>query len=153
MNESDKCVYYKYENHICTIICLYVDDLFIFGSNIQTINEVKSLLCNNFDMKDLGEASVILGIKITRSEQGISLDQSHYVEKILKKYNYFDCKLGCTPYDPSVKLFKNTGESVRQTKYASIIGNLRYVTDYTRSDIAYAVGLLCRFTSKPSYEH
>ncbi|KAI5388393.1 hypothetical protein KIW84_074186 [Lathyrus oleraceus] len=41
-------------------------------------------------MKYLGEASVTLDIKITRSEQGISLDQSHYVEKILKKYNYFD---------------------------------------------------------------
>ena len=121
--------------------------------NIQTINDVKSLLCNNFDMKDLGEASVILGIKITKSELGISLDQSHYVEKILKKYKYFGCKPACTPYDPSVKLFKNTGESVRQSEYASIIGSLRYATDCTRPDIAYVVGLLCRFTSRPSNEH
>jgi hypothetical protein len=104
-------------------------------------------------MKDLGEASVILGIKITRSKDGITLDQSHYVEKILKKYNYFDCKPACTPYDSSVKLFKNTGESVRQTEYASIIGSLRYATDCTRPDIAYVVGLLCRFTSRPSNEH
>ncbi|MCI43628.1 gag-pol polyprotein, partial [Trifolium medium] len=66
-------------------------------------------------MKDLGEASVILGIKITRPEKGISLDQSHYVEKILKKYGYFDGKEKNTPYDASVKLFKNTGESIRQT--------------------------------------
>ncbi|MCI43428.1 gag-pol polyprotein, partial [Trifolium medium] len=69
-------------------------------------------------MKDLGEASVILGIKITRSEKGISLDQSHYVEKILKKYGYFDGKEKNTLYDASVKLFKNTGESIRQTEYA-----------------------------------
>ncbi|GAA0157763.1 hypothetical protein LIER_38516 [Lithospermum erythrorhizon] len=54
-------------------------------------------------MKNLGEADVILGVKITRSENGISLDQSHYMEKILKKYNYFDCKPACTPYDPCVK--------------------------------------------------
>ena len=104
-------------------------------------------------MKDLREVSVILDIKITRSEQGISLDQSHYVEKILKKYNYFDCKPTSTPYNPSMELFKNTGESVRQTEYASIIGSLRYATDCTRPDIAYIVGLLCRFTSKPSNEH
>ncbi|PNX67116.1 hypothetical protein L195_g063370, partial [Trifolium pratense] len=32
---------------------------------MSVVNAVKSLLCNNFDMKDLGEASVILGIKIT----------------------------------------------------------------------------------------
>ncbi|RZB86226.1 Retrovirus-related Pol polyprotein from transposon TNT 1-94 [Glycine soja] len=85
------------------------------------------------------------GFKITRSKEGISLDQSHYIEKILKKYNYFDWKPASTPYDPSVKLFKNTGEGIRQTEYASIIGSLRYATDCTRLDIAYVVGLLCRF--------
>jgi len=106
------------------IICLYVDNLLIFGSNIPAINFVISLLSKNFDMKDLREADVILGIKITRSDKGISLDQSHYVEKILWKYNYFDCKPASTPYDPSVKLFKNTRDSVRQTKYVSIIGSL-----------------------------
>ena len=67
-------------------------------------------------MKDLGEASVILGIKITRSKEGISLDQSHYIKKILKKYDYFESKPASTPYDPSVKLFKNTGEGIRQTE-------------------------------------
>ncbi|CAL8093896.1 unnamed protein product [Prunus armeniaca] len=103
-------------------------------------------------MKDLGDANVILGIKITRSEKGFSLDQSHYIEKILKKYNYFDYKPTCTPYDPSVKLF-NIGYSVRQTEYASIIGSLRYAADCTRPDIAYAVGVLCRFTSRSSLEH
>jgi hypothetical protein len=153
VNESDKCIYYKIEKGICTIICLYVDDLLIFGSNLSAVNAVKSLLGNNFDMKDLGEANVILGIKITRSEKGISLDQSHYVEKILKKYGYYDCKEKNTPYDGSVKLFKNTGESVRQSEYASIIGSLRYATDCTRPDIAYVVGMLCRFTSRPSNEH
>jgi len=149
VNESDKCIYYKYNKNICTIIFVYVDDLLIFGSNIPTINSVKSLLGNNFDMKDLGETDVILGIKITRSDKGISLDQSHYVEKILRKYNYFDCKPASTTYDPSVKLFKNTGDGVRQTEYASIIGSLKYATDCTRPDIAYVVGLLCRFTSRP----
>ncbi|RZB91539.1 Retrovirus-related Pol polyprotein from transposon TNT 1-94 [Glycine soja] len=153
VNESDKCIYYKSINNICTIICVYVDDLLIFGSNIHVVNDVKSLLCNNFDMKDLGEASVILGIKITRSKEGISLDQSHYIEKILKKYDYFDSKPASTSYDPSVKLFKNTGEGIRQTEYASIIGSLRYATDCTRPDIAYVVGLLCRFTSRLSMEH
>ena len=50
-------------------------------------------------------------------------------------------------------MFKNTGDGVRQTEYASIISSLRYATDCTRPDIAYVVGLLCRFTSRPSIEH
>ncbi|KAI9187208.1 hypothetical protein LWI28_025537 [Acer negundo] len=59
----------------------------------------------------------------------------------------------CTPYDPSEKLFKNIGNSVRQNEYASIIGSLRYSIDCTRPDIAYDVRVLCRFTSKPGNEH
>ena len=109
INESDKCVYYKFIDNICTIICLYVDDLLIFGSHIDAVNKVKNLLRQNFDMKDLREADLILGTKITRTSDGIALDQSHYIEKLLRKYNYFDCKPVCSPYDPSVKLFKNTG--------------------------------------------
>ena len=87
------------------------------------------MLSANFDMKDLREADAILGIKITRTGNGISLDQSHYIEKILRKYNYFESKPTCTPYDSSVKLFKNTGKSVNQSVYTSIIGSLRYVAD------------------------
>lgn len=130
-----------------------MDDLLIFGSNIQTVKDVKSLLGNNLDMKNLGEESVNLGINITRYEQQISLDQSHYIEKILNKNNYFDYRPASTPYDPSVKLFKNIGESSKQIENARIISSLRYVADCTRPDIAYIVGLLCRFTSTPSNDH
>ena len=49
INESDKCVYYKFIDNICTIICLYVDDLLIFGSHIDAVNKVKILLRQNFD--------------------------------------------------------------------------------------------------------
>ena len=137
VNESDKCIYYKIEDKLCTIICLYIDDILIFGSNLHVINDVKSVLSANFDMKDLEEANVILCIKIIRTKNGISLDQSHYIEKILKKYNYFDSKPTCTPYDSSVKLFKNTSDNVNQSVYASIISSLRYASDCTRPHITY----------------
>ncbi|XP_038887226.1 uncharacterized protein LOC120077416 [Benincasa hispida] len=53
----------------------------------------------------------------------------------------------------SIPLFKNTGDGVNQSEYVSIIGSLRYTTNCTRPDIAYAVGLLWRFTSIPSIEN
>ena len=56
INESDKCVYYKFIDNICTIICLYVDDLLIFGSHIDVVNKVKNLLRQNFDPVTLEEA-------------------------------------------------------------------------------------------------
>jgi len=61
-------VYHKHGNNIFTIICLYEDDLLIFGLKIHVMNYVKSLFINNIDKKDL-EVEVILGFKITRSEK------------------------------------------------------------------------------------
>lgn len=92
-------------------------------------------------------------LKLLGQKKGFFFDQPHYVEKIFKKYNYFDCKPTCTPHVSNVKLFKNTGESVRQIEYASIIDSLMYVTNCTTPDIVYVMGKLCIFVSRPGNEH
>src|SRR5438128_9894233 len=89
------------------ILCLYMDDILIFGTNIDVINEVKSFLSKSFDMKDLGETDVILNIKLIKDESGITVLQSHYMEKILSQFSYMDIKPSPTPYDPTVMLRKN----------------------------------------------
>ena len=58
VNETDKCVYYRYGGAKGVILCLYVDDILIFGNNINVIEEVKDFLPSNFEMKDMGEADV-----------------------------------------------------------------------------------------------
>ena len=94
-------------------------------------------------MKDLGEAIFILSMKITKTCDGIFLDQSHYVEKILRKYNFHDHKSVASPFDSSVHLFpvNNDNGIFNQNDYASIISSLRYATDCTRPNIAYSVGV------------
>jgi hypothetical protein len=82
VNETDRCVYYRYGWGQSVILCLYVDDILIFKTNIDIINEVRSFLSKSFDMKDLGEANVILNIKLIKEDSGITLSQSHYVEKV-----------------------------------------------------------------------
>ncbi|GJY48211.1 zinc finger, CCHC-type containing protein [Tanacetum coccineum] len=106
-----------------------------------------------FSMKDMGEADVILGIKIKRENKGIVITQSHYIEKILKKFNREDCSPVSTPMDPVEKLKPNTGKPVDQLEYSRAIGCLMYAMTSTRPDIAYAVGRLSRFTSNPSRQH
>ena len=53
-----------------------------------------------------------------------------------------------TPFDSSVHLFpvNNDDEIFNQKDYASIIGSLHYATDCFRPNIAYAVGVLSKFT-------
>ena len=70
VNEADKCVYYRYGGGEGVILCLYVDDILIFGTSLDVIKGVKEFLCNNFVMKDLGEADVILNIKLLREGDG-----------------------------------------------------------------------------------
>ena len=54
---------------------------------------------NKFDMKDLGVVDVILGIKISKTSYGLILSQSHYIEKILKKFKRNDSSPMRTPVD------------------------------------------------------
>nr|GEX40687.1 hypothetical protein [Tanacetum cinerariifolium] len=61
------------------IICLYVNDMLIFGTNQDQVNKTKEFLLSKFDMKDLGEAEVILGIRI---KQGNNVSQLEYSRAI-----------------------------------------------------------------------
>jgi hypothetical protein len=68
------------------ILYLYVDDILIFRTSLDVINEVKTFLCQSFDMKDMSDADVILNIKLIKEENRITLMQSHYVEKVLRRF-------------------------------------------------------------------
>ena len=94
-------------------------------------------------------------MRITKTRDRIFLDQSHYVGKVLRKYNFHDHKSVATPFESNVHLFpmNNDDEIFNQKDNASINGNLRYTTDCTRPDITYVVGVLSRFTSKPSRDN
>jgi hypothetical protein len=127
-----------------------MDDIFIFGTNMKVVHEVKSFLLKNFDMKYLEEADVILNIKLNKNESRITLLQSHYVEKILIRFVFIHGKSSPTPYDPSEILRKNKKEPIDQLK--SIIGSLMYLASVTRSDISFVVSKLSRFMSNPGID-
>ena len=130
-----------------------LDDMLIFGTNLLVVSETKSFLRSKFDMKDSGEAEVTLGIKISRTPNGLNLSQEHYVENILRRFEHFVCKLVSTPYDPNSQLRKNKEHNVAQTKYAQKIGSLMYLKNCTRLDIAYIIGRLSRYIQSPNQYH
>ena len=76
---------------------MYVDDILIFGTHLKVIEDVKAFLSQNFEMKNLGVAEVILNIKLLRdNEGGITLLQSHYVEKVLSRFGYSEYTISNT---------------------------------------------------------
>ncbi|WVZ51502.1 hypothetical protein U9M48_002646 [Paspalum notatum var. saurae] len=148
VNKADKCVYYR------VILYLYVDDILIFGTNLDVIKEVKGFLSNHFEMKDLGDADVILNIKLLREGNGgVTLVQSHYVEKVLSRFGFSDCEPAPTPYDSSVVLTKNRRIARDQLRYSQIIGSLMYLASATRPNISFAISKLSWFVSNSENDH
>ncbi|GKD56762.1 zinc finger, CCHC-type containing protein, partial [Tanacetum coccineum] len=91
------------------------------------VDLTKEFLSSRFFMKYMGEVDVILGIRIKHESNRIEIYQSHYIEKVLKKFNYFDCAPG--DWLPDVAM------------------------TYTRPDISFVVGKLSRYTSNHSTHH
>ena len=63
-NSSDKCMYSKFTKEYRVIVCLYVDDMLIFGMNMKGICETKKYFSFMFQMKDLNEVDTILESKL-----------------------------------------------------------------------------------------
>lgn len=62
----DPCLYWSIQNEKLLLVTIYVDDLLIFTNDLDTKKKLKAYLNMRFKMKDLGEGSHCLGIKITR---------------------------------------------------------------------------------------
>lgn len=75
------------------------------------------------------------------------------MEKILDRFGYSDCKPSPTPYDPSVLIRKNEGETKDQLRYSQIIGSLMYLASATRPEISFSVSKRSRFVSNPGDFH
>src|SRR3954447_3450750 len=159
---GEACICKKVSGSSVAFLILYVDDIFLIGNDVDLLNSVKDYLNNSFSMKDLGEASYILGIKIyrDRSRRLISLSQSTYLDKVLKRFGMEDSKKGFLPMLPNTTLSKTQSptttedrERMSKTPYASAIGSLMYAMVCTRPDIAYAVSLTSRYQSDPGVDH
>ena len=65
-NTVDSCIYLKVSGRKFIFLILYVDDILLASNDLGLLMDVKRMLSQNFDMKDLGEANFVLGIEIHR---------------------------------------------------------------------------------------
>ncbi|RVW61973.1 Retrovirus-related Pol polyprotein from transposon TNT 1-94 [Vitis vinifera] len=120
------------------------------------------MLSTHFEMKDLGEASYVLGTKILRDGANgvLKLSQRTYIEKILKRFNMHNCSSVKVPIVKGDKFSKaqcpqndDEREEMRTIPYSSLVGSLMYAQICTRPDIAFFVGMLGRYLSNPESQH
>jgi hypothetical protein len=158
----DNCLYVMMLDHAKIVLALYVDDIIILGDNLDVINDVKDSFKDSFQMKDLGVLTHYLGMRITREHNVLKVDQTQYAKDVVQKFT----RLMSTnskkykknvPFYRDMKLTRTERMSKGQTKYAKnfpyqeVMGSLLYLAINTRPDISYAVNVLCRFNSSPTY--
>ncbi len=113
-------------------------------------------------MKDIGEASYVLGIEIhrDRTKYALGLSQKAYIEKVLMKFNMYRCSATPAPIVKGEKYGasqcpRNQYElnEMKTKPYASAVGSLQYAQVCTRPDLAFVTELLGRFQSNPGPKH
>ncbi|GJZ30329.1 zinc finger, CCHC-type containing protein [Tanacetum coccineum] len=92
----------------------------------KCVDMTKKFLSSRFSMKDMRDANVILSIRIKHESNGISISQSHYIEKILKKFNYFDYTPVSTSMDTSDKLMPNNGQTASKKQTCITSSTMKY---------------------------
>jgi hypothetical protein len=131
---------------------MYVNDILLASSDVSLLLEKKKFLSTNFNMKDLGEASFILGIEIhqDRSKGVLGLSQMAYIEKVLKKFSMHSSSPALIVKGNRYRDFqcpRNQYElnQMKVVPYASAVGSLQYAQVCTRPNLAFVTELLGRF--------
>ncbi|CAM9687582.1 unnamed protein product, partial [Discosporangium mesarthrocarpum] len=119
----------------------------------EFIAEDKRSLHERYVIKDLGEVTKILGIRIVRDGEKIhlSLDQKDYAESILERFGMAECNLThlmgkiIPPDDQKPPL-----DSDHRRRYQAITGAFIYLQTSTRSDLSSSVLQLSRQMKAPT---
>jgi hypothetical protein len=152
-NEEDNYIYVKFRSEKFIFLILYVDGILLTSSDVSLLLETKRFLFSNFDMKNLSEASFVLGIEIHRDRRKgvLGLSQKSYSEKVLKKFSMHAGNPMPTPIIKGDKYgsFQSPRNQYeidqKSVPYASAVRSLMYAQVCTRPDLAFVTGMLCRY--------
>ncbi|CAI7795648.1 unnamed protein product [Closterium sp. NIES-53] len=158
-SECDSALYMLKEGEKQLVLFLYVDDLLLFSDSKDLIREVKQRLGAEFAMRDLGPVTYYLGMHVDRDRANgtIHLHQEKYMKGVVDRFGMGDSKPVGTPLAMGFSCLTGEEESTideaEVKRFHSLVGSLVYAAVSTRSDLAYATGVLGRVVSNPHTEH
>ena len=152
---ADPCVYTRITDVSKVIVIVWVDDIIIAANDLNEMCDVKKSLSAKFRMKDMGDLTWFLGIEFRCKNDGIEMNQSKYVERMLNKFSMSDCKSKSAPCDLAAnKIREDDSTPLPDARmYREIVGSLIYLMTGTRPDICYVVTLLSQHMAKPTNAH
>ena len=136
-----------------------MDDLCYAGSSDWILKWFHNFIANKFNIKksETGPLEWILGARVRRnlSTGTTSIDQEVAITKLAKKLGLHDSNPVKSPMVNSSPLMIADPEArpPPQFDYLSVIGSLLHIVNFTRPDVAYAVGALARFSCNYDASH
>lgn len=107
-----------------------------------------------FEIKETSNSKQFLGMSVKSEEDGIYLDQIDYIDKLLNKYGIKEGKPVGTPIATrDDKVYTTENENYDITKYQELVGELLYIANRTRPDIAVVTSYLSQFNHRPQTNH
>ena len=152
----DPCTYVRRKADGVEVVAVWVDDLLLFTSDSNLMENMKLELKLVFEITNLGEPAKIVGIEIERDcmKKTIRISQKQLIEGILQKEGLENAHPVAVLMDPSIQLQPSEGESEgKSNSYASVIRSLMYLAVATRPDIAYAIFRLGSYMANPALSH
>lgn len=148
----------KLKGNVKTIVCLYVDDFFVFTNSKPDFVDLRQRLGKVFKINDLGEIKNCLGMRVNYDKENnvMTLDQEHYVDQLLKNFGMVDSKDVNTPMENGLNLAKidvDCKDQICSVPYQQLIGSLMYLSVLTRPDISFSVSYLSQFNNCYTEEH
>ena len=150
---EDTCVFVRKADNDLMIVCLYVDDGLVCGTDRFKVDAFIRQLRQTFDVT-VNDPDCYVGMEIVRDRKAktITISQSGYIARVLERFGLSDSKSVVSPIDPAVKLVVDS-KDVMECPYREAIGSLNFISQVTRPDITYAVNTLARFCTSPKAVH
>ncbi|KAE8899143.1 hypothetical protein PF010_g19686 [Phytophthora fragariae] len=152
---TEPCLYYRFEGEVIMLVLVYVDDITVATNCEESKCKLFEELDKAYGLKDQGLLSEYLGIEVEQTPDTVTLRQGKYAREVLETFGYDNAHAVGNPMETNVRLVPlgDNEESDTSFEYRKAIGMLMYLAMGTRPDLAYAVGQLSRFVSKPSNKH
>ena len=139
------------------IVTLYVDDIQVFGGDLDSINTLEEQIRASFEMTPWEESKFYIGLNVTHNrEKGlVHLDMSKHITRTIQRLGYEVLKPVNTPMKVDTHLKKSTGEATPEdiSDYSAKAGSLNWIAIAGRPDLANTASTISEFMSNPDQSH
>ena len=159
---SDACVFVRQYGDHRAFVLVWVDDIAIISDDDALIVDTEHKLSARYKLKKLGDINWLLRMRIVHdlNSHNTRITQHEYVNQLFTQFNMNEANAMSTPAQSNEHLTSDMcpstdDEKIKMTSvpYKSLTGSLLYAVNWTRPDIAFATGEVCRFNQNPGMKH